>query len=288
MTDAPLLSAAFIEARPDAAARVLEDVAFEDSAALVEILPARVSAPVISCMMPYTGARCLALMAPDRAAAILRQMAFQDAASLLRVIPPAAIEPIFEALPRNLARDFGKSLRYPSDSLGAWMDQQVSGIPSSRSVAEALRHVRARVHVGGDELFVVDTARKYLGVVRISDLVTYDEKVLLSEIVDSTAPRFSSRSAVTSVIDESKWAGYQRLAVVGRKNNFLGALSRDDIIAATAPRHVKATHPATLSPSILTHMLRAFFVTVDGFVDLILTRPNDGTSPYAPETHHDR
>lgn len=262
------LSIAFIEQRPTAAARELENLRPDDAAALVEALPGRVSSLAVSAMTPLAAAHCLAVMDLEKAAQILRSMMFVEATSILRVIDDNHKIRILEALPDNLTRDFNKSLRHPTDSIGAWMDNRSSPLSQTHTVADALKHAKRKSRVAGDELFVLDETKKFAGVVRISELVRKDAKTLLKNIMESDLPVLSSRATLASAVNSPHWDTHKNLAVVGRKGNFLGTLSRSRIQAGLAAARRR---PLDLTPnSVLTHLLTGVFVTFVGLLGLII------------------
>lgn len=292
MSEAPPLSVAFIERNPQAAARVLENLPPDDAAALIDVLPARFISLALGGMTPLAGAQCLGALAPDRAAHALGAMMFQDAASLLRVMDDGNRAAVMEALPADLARDFGKSLNHPRDSVGAWMDQRISPLPFDRTVADALKYAKRKRRPEGNELFVVDTARNYTGVVRISDLIQSDGMAVLKDLTRGDAPTLSNRATLASVVNSPHWDDHTSLAVIGRKGNFLGTLSRSQARVGLASARRR---PINLTPnSVLTHLLNGFFVTIVGLVGLILhsadIRPTALASQNGPnpENNHDR
>lgn len=268
MTDTPKLSIAFIETRPDNAAVVLEGMDAEDAVALIDILPGRIAGMALGHMTPLAAAHCIELLEPTRAALVIRSMNFQDAASVLRITAEDKRSALMQVLPSNLARDFSKSLSYPKESVGAWMNQATSPLVQTRSVAEALKYARQKRRPPGDELFVTDSAQRYVGIVRISELLKVDGKTTLKEVADTAASTFSSRSSLASISQDEAWDRYASLAVVGRKQNFLGVLSRaqmrDGILAR---RRVPFRDRQN---SILAHMIGAFSITLVAMFSLLL------------------
>ncbi len=268
MTEASPLSVAYIERRPDAAAQVLENLPADDAAALIDVLPGRISGLALGGMSPMGAAHCLSLLDPDRAANALRAMMFQDAASVVRVMDDKTRGAVMEALPSDLARDFEKSLNHPRDSVGAWMDQRNSPLPHTRTVADALKYAKRKRRPNGDEVFVVDGARRYVGVARISELVQSDAKAVLKDVIISDAPALSNRATLASVVNSPEWDKFTQLAVTGRKGNFLGTLSRAQARVGLASARRR---PVNLTPnSVLTHLLASFFVAFVGLLGLIL------------------
>ncbi|MZR30656.1 magnesium transporter [Sneathiella litorea] len=286
MSNAPPLSVAFIERNPSTAARVLENLATEDAAALIGVLPGYASALALSRMTPFASAQCLLQLEVGRIALILRNMSFLDAASILRMVNDENRTSIMDALPEDMARAFKKSLYHPRNSVGAWMDQRISPLPQSHTVADALKYAKRKKRPEGDELFIVDDAGRFVGAIRISSLIQTDSKAVLQDLVTKKTPTLSNRATLASVIDLPLWDDYENLAVVGRKGNFLGTLSRRlarQGIAA-AQRHSGSLR----SDSIPTHLISGCFVAFVGLFELLLHSVDIRVAKTNQETSHDR
>ncbi len=278
MAEAPPLSIAFIERSPDNAARVLEGLEPASAAAVIGMLPSRIAGLAIARMTPLSAARCLAALDPDQASGVLRAVPFQDAAGALRVLEADARESLLEALPQRLARDFERSLRYPRDSVGAWMDQQESAMPQSRTVQEALQLLRQPRQRPSEALFVIDEGNRYVGILRLADILRLDGRSPLGDVIDRRPVALSGRATLSSVAGHADWDALTSLAVVGRKGNFLGTLSRRQLRAGIS---ALSRRPARLDPdSILTHMLTGCFVSFAGLLSLMMQAAN----PHHPGT----
>ncbi|MCC3305080.1 magnesium transporter MgtE N-terminal domain-containing protein [Sneathiella sp. HT1-7] len=286
MSNAPPLSVAFIERNPSAAARVLENLSTDDASALINVLPGYASALALGRMTPFAAAQCVIQLETDRVVLILRTMSFLDAASVLRIMNDENRSAVLDALPEDLARDFKKSLRHPRDSVGAWMNQRISPLPQSRTVADALKYAKRKTRPEGDELFIVDDAHRFVGVIRISRLIQNDSKAVLKDLIKTGAPTISNRATLASIIDSPFWDDHAGLAVVGRKGNFLGTLShslaRQGIVAA------QRNSPGVKSDSILTHLIGGCFVAFVGLLGLILNSAKIQEPITDLETSHDR
>ena len=89
MPSASPLSVAFIERNPSAAARILENLAIDDAAALISVLPGYASASALGRMTPFAAAQCMAQLDTDQVAHLLRTMMFLDAASIREKVTPS-------------------------------------------------------------------------------------------------------------------------------------------------------------------------------------------------------
>lgn len=268
MPDTPLLTIAYIESWPESAARNLETLAPEDAAALIATLPGRVAVLALARMSPWSAAQCLEGMAAARGANVVREMLFQDAAAVLRLTSKACRGAILDALPATTARTFEHSLAFPSGTVGAHMDSLAPSMAATRTVGDALKYARQKKRPRGDQIFITDTRRTYLGIVRISELFRHDAKTELGGLIDDKVDALLARANLASVEHASQWVNHTILPVVGRKGNFLGTLSRQILLAATGSISID---PQTLGNSaVLPHLLTGYAVTLIGLAKMML------------------
>ncbi len=272
MTDTMFLSIAYIESKPERAARTLESLHAEDAAALMATVPVRIAAMALARMNVWSGARCIEHIPVERAAGIIEQMPFLDAAALLRMASDGNREAIFEALAVKLARAFRNSLAFPPGTVGAQMDKLAPSMEATRTVADALKYARQKRRPKGDIVFLTDAERNYMGIIRISELVRHDGKVPLSDIMEADVLPLLARSSLSAIESVPAWDRQSVLPVVGRKGNFLGALSRADLAAAKDT--VNAGDRGSGGATIIHQLVTCYAVTVYGLLKLILQPGN--------------
>ncbi|MEX0695160.1 MAG: hypothetical protein WD075_12000 [Rhodospirillales bacterium] len=283
MTETSLLTIAYIEGKPERAAKTLETLNVLDAAALIASLPMRTAALAVGRMSPWNAAQCIETIAADRAAGIIEQMLFQDAAAILRLASPACRENLFKDLPSGLSKAFENSLAFPRGTVGAHMNRLSPSMEATRTVADALKYARQKRRHKGEYLFITDGGRIYLGLVRISELLRHDGKVVLGDIMEKGVSPFLARASLTSIENAAQWDSHRVLPVVGRKGNFLGALSRKDWADARAEAY--ATAQPYENHTILQNMTVSYAVVLSALLKLVL-RSDKGFA--TSEMRHDR
>jgi magnesium transporter len=267
MADHIPLTLAFMDTRPDAAARVLEDMPAEDAAALFAQVPARVGAEVIRQMAAFSAARCLEILPPERGAGLLRELPFVDAVTFFRNLAPGVRGTIADALPANLARDLRIAVTYPVGTVGAVMDQTAVSVAATRTVDDVAKLVKRRRRKTTDHLFVVDDAGRFLGTVRAGDLLRADGKTPVADLMDGTVAALSNRATLASVLGNPQWNSYLALPVIGRTGNFLGALSRAALGAGLAELrrgHRTRTHDG--ADTLMGNLISAYLLACAGML----------------------
>ncbi len=264
MTSAPSLTLAFLERRPDSAARALEDLDPADAAAFLETVPVRISAPVACAMSPWAAAHLVELLSPEQAAGLLRNMVYQDAASVLRLVGQERFNAILAALPKGLAKGFRNSLSYPKGTVGAWMDHSVPSFPAESSVADGLKYVKQRRSRVGSHIFVVEETGRFAGAVSVGDLLRSAAKTALAEIMDRSVSPLSNRALLATVAAAPGWDEYPMLPVVGRRGNMLGGLTRMGLRRGLIEDRLIETPGAT--STLWAHLLAAYLLTSAGLL----------------------
>jgi magnesium transporter len=209
------------------------------AAELLTLLPDPIAADTLEAMLPERqlqvfeeldeeqGLRLLALMAPDIAADLVGRLTSQAARRYLARLPQPQSERIIELL------------RYPEDTVGGIMTNDIITAPTGITVQAARHLLRDRLK-GPDFvyfIYVVDDEerRRLRGAVTLRDLLIAAEGSRLDEIMNpylvTLHPLESARTAAYRVLTSHLAA----LPVVGPEGYVLGAVTVDAAIAQVAP-----------------------------------------------------
>lgn len=267
MSEDTPLTFAVLERRPRLAARVLEDVEPRDAAALLDRAPARLAAPVLGAMASFSAARCLERMDAEKAVGLLRALDHSDAVSILRQVAPDVRETILELSTRRFARNFRTSLVYPVDTVGAWMDVGHPSLAETATVKE-VRSAVMRLPQSASHVFLVDDKKHYAGAVPVFEILRRSDTVQLGEIADRSVKPLSNRESLAACGENPGWDSLTTLPVIGRRQTYVGALSRSSLRRAQAGQSDAARLDAP--GSILLHLLSAFAAVVAAINNLTL------------------
>lgn len=277
MIERPHLALAFMEHKPEAAANALEELASEDAAALVSIVPARLAGPVLAHMVTWSAAQCASLLSDDHAAAVLVQMEYGAGVALLRQLEQDRVERILCGVSGRLARDLRRSLSYPLGTVGAWAEYDIAVLPAMRLVEQALDILRRRRNPQDTQIFVVDERQQLSGVVPTPVLLHVDVRAELAELADRSIRSLADGSSLTAVADLADWDRHGVLPVVAPDRRLLGALSRSGMRRGIAEMHSR--RPAESSEPVLAHLAGAFIGTA---AELLRLLANSETTPASP------
>ena len=110
-----------------------------------------------------------------------------DLADILQQLPDTLMQQVLESMS---AADRGRVevvLSYPDDTAGGMMNTDTVAVRPRHSIEVVMRYLRRRrtLPEATDQLFVVDAADAYLGVLPVSRLLTADPKVTVAEVMDT-------------------------------------------------------------------------------------------------------
>jgi len=262
VAEAPRLALAFLEERPESAARSLESLEPADAAALLELVPVRIAAPAVARMGSWSAARCIAEVSPDRCSAILTQLRSAQALAILRQLPVSARDAALAGLPTAAARHYRRTLAYPQGRVGAWVDFDVAALEPGRTVGDALDLIAARRRPDETVLFIVDSGRKYLGAIPVASLLHFPRPVELATLTGQRARAVADSASLATVAAEPAWTTALALPVTNRQGELLGALSRGSLEKGL--HHQRATEVVAAEPSVVLHLLEAYLAVLAG------------------------
>ena len=262
MPEHPRLTLAFLAHAPGSAAQVLEGIEPEQAAAFLNDVPARIAAPVVSCMSSWTAARSIARLPPHSAAAVLHNMHFHDAAGIVRLIGSGRRAAILDALPARLSKRLHNALTYPAGSVGAWIDPEIPAFAETASVADVFRYL-SNVHVASHLFLHHEEDGRFTGAIPVTTLMKSAGSRALSELPIRRIRPLSSRATLSSVAFLDEWDEFLMLPVVGRRQTVVGGLSR---AAMRRGMHEHRTTRDLVPGSVAGHMLAAFATTCAGLL----------------------
>ncbi len=187
---------------------------------------------------PYA-LKVLGRMAPDIAADLIGRLDTDSARKYLEMLPPLASQRIVDLL------------RYPEDSVGGIMTNDVVALPADLTVAEARERLRDQGQRPDFIYFVYvvdsDEGQHLLGVVTLRGILVARDDQRLEEIMNPYLE-------VLSPLDPPWQSAYRlinsqlaALPVVGAERRLLGAVTVDAAISLVAPSSWRSQMPRVFS-----------------------------------------
>jgi Mg/Co/Ni transporter MgtE len=262
------LTIELIEKRPQTAVAVLADMDPSDVGDFFEALPTRYAVALASKISAWSAAALLCEITSVSGAAILSELDYQATASIMRVLPDANRTQLLSALPKTLSRDLKSTLTFPADTVGAKMSAKIVIMTADQTVGAAFADLRKVKRTKTGVAFVVDDARKLLGVVTAADLFRFSNERRLGDVMETAITPLSARARLTSVKAMPDWDIYADLPVVNRQKILIGALSRRAFRQAIIETPSKSDEVP--SHSILSAVAGAFFGSSAGLARVLV------------------
>jgi CBS domain-containing protein len=229
---------------PGEIALLTNQIPYLHAAELLILLPDPLAADTLEGMLPQRqlqvfeeldeeqATRILALMAPDNAADLMGRLNVEEMQSYLHKLPKKKSERIIELL------------RYPEDTVGGIMTNDMVTVPRSLTIAEAREALREKLKEPDFVFYVYvvesEESQRLSGLLSLRDLITEDDDRKLEDVMDpfvsTLNPLDAARAAAYRVID----SGLAAMPVIGREGKLIGIVSVDVAVEQIAPSSATA------------------------------------------------
>lgn len=262
---------------PAEIAEILADLAPEDQAVLLRILPHQRAADVFEHLDLEDQERLLLALGNEQVARILNEMEPDDRTALLEELPAAATQKLLNLLSPEERKVAVTLLGYPEDSIGRRMTPEYVAVKQDWTVAEVLEHLRrvGRQRETLNQLFVVDAQGRLTGVVRLRHLVVAELDKRVADLLD---PQMLSLRANDD--QETAVAAFEKydrtvLPVVDSRDVLVGVVTVDDVLdvvkeEATEDMHKMAAVEVLEAPYLRTGILAMIQKRVGWLIVLFL------------------
>ena len=171
-------------------------------------------------------------MGVDELLAVTEGMELDDLADLVADLPEAVTRQLLESMSRRDQERLRTVLSYPRDSAGGVMNTDTVSVRPDVTLEVVLRYLRMRGELpeGTDGLFVVDRDDRYLGMARLTRLLTEPPDRLVGEILETDVPGIDPETPVHEVAQLFQDRDLLSAAVVGPDGRLLGRITVDDVV----------------------------------------------------------
>lgn len=169
---------------------------------------------------------------PEDLVAAVDDLELDDLADILDDLPDAVTSEVLHSLDRQDRERLARVLSYPEDSAGGLMDPDVLTIRPDVTLDVVLRYLRVRGELPEvfDLLFVIDRQSRYLGSLKLSDLLTGDLESTVSDLMDTSAVTIPVDMHESQVAMEFEHHDLVTAPVIDADRHLLGWISVDDVV----------------------------------------------------------
>jgi magnesium transporter len=169
---------------------------------------------------------------PADLVAAVDDLDLDDLADILDDLPDAVTSEVLRSLDRQDRERLDRVLSYPEDSAGGLMDPDVLTIRPDVTLDVVLRYLRVRGELPEvlNLLFVVDRNGRYLGSLKLSDLLTGDLGSMVGDLMDTSAVTIPVDLHESQVAMEFEHHDLVTAPVIDQEHRLLGWISVDDVV----------------------------------------------------------
>jgi len=169
---------------------------------------------------------------PEELIAAVGDLDLDDLADILNDLPDAVTVKVMSAMDKQDRERLQQVLAYDEDSAGGLMDPNVLSIRPDVTLDVVLRYLRMRGGVPAvfDMLFVIDRNGRYLGSLKLSDLLTHEPSATVGELMDTSITPIPVDMHARQVASEFEHHDLVTAPVIDGEGHLLGWISIDDVV----------------------------------------------------------
>jgi len=215
-------------------AQISSFVPYLHAAELLTLLPDPQAAKVLELMPGERQLQVFEELEEKQAVNLLGMMAPDAAADLIGRLQTDSMKRLLEKLPRAQSQRIVELLRYPEDTVGGMMTNDIVYFAADSTVAEARDKFRERfrktdfvylIYIVGDE-----ENRTLRGIISVRNLLIAEDNQKLEEIMDPYVAALSTTDEVVEAAYRVVGSQLAAMPVVGLNNKLLGAVTIDAAI----------------------------------------------------------
>lgn len=236
---------------PGEIARLCDPLPYLHAAELITLLPDPKAVDALEAMTAERQLQVFEELDEEQAIRLLTLMAPDVAADLVSRLQTKTMKHYLERLPKKQGERIIELLRYPEETVGGIMTNDVVYARAGWTVAEAREALRERLKEP-EFVFLIyivddDETRRLRGLLSLRNLLTNDDEEKLEDIMDpyvTTLNPYDNAAAASYRVINSDLAG---MPVVGREGQLLGVVTVDAAVAQVAPRSWRSVAPRIFS-----------------------------------------
>ncbi|MGB9178021.1 MAG: CBS domain-containing protein [Pyrinomonadaceae bacterium] len=236
---------------PGEIARLTDPLPYLHAAELITLLPDPKAVDALEAMMPERQLQVFEELDEEQAVRLLAIMAPDIAADLVARLQTETMKRYLELVPKKQSERIIELLRYPEDTVGGIMTNDVVWVCANLTVAEAREALRERLKEP-DFVFIIyviddEKAKKLRGLISLRSLFTSEDEKRMEEIMDPYVTTLNAFEPATEASYRVINSHLTAMPVVGKEGRLLGIVTVDAAIAQVAPSSWNAIAPRIFS-----------------------------------------
>ena len=161
---------------------------------------------------------------------VLDELYLDDAVDIVEEMPASVVIRILDKATPEMRKSINEILKYPEDSTGSIMTTEFVDLKETMTVEDALKRIR---RTGPDKetinvCYVVDPARKLLGIVSLRTILLSDEDDIIEDIMETHVISVGTLEDKEDVAQTFSKYDFIALPVVDKEDRLVGIITVDD------------------------------------------------------------
>lgn len=172
------------------------------------------------------------MLATSDLVSLLRSLSPDDQVDLLKALPDEQYNAVLPVLAKKDRENLIKLASYPEGSAGSIMNTDYISYPQHLLIQEVLQRIRLEraQKEAIYRIYILDTDRKLIGTLSITDLILADLTAKLSEVMKTNIVRIDVNESQEEAVFMMARYDLVALPVVDEYNSLLGNITHDDVL----------------------------------------------------------
>lgn len=238
------LEQTYNEEHPADIAQELGNLECEDLVKVLKVFDIHKTAEIISYLNQDQWSCIEEHFEPKSLAKIFNVMAHDDRVDFIKTLSPAFQRQVLYSMAKEEREDVKRLSQFSDDSVGSIMTTDYVSLFIGQTVSEAFKVVQTEAieRETVNRLYVINDDRKYLGSVRLTDLVLSKENTPISDIIDSDTPFVPLDTTKEEAAHMISKYDVVALPVVDLDGNLVGIITYDDAMDVIKEEATLAIH----------------------------------------------
>ena len=219
-----------VELEPADIADLFDDLPEEMLPLLFRLLPKEPAAELFVELEPDVQEMLIRGFSNTELKEVLDELYLDDAVDIVEEMPAGVVKRILKHADPDTRKSINEILKYPEDCAGALMTTEFVDLKRDMTVEDALKRIR---RTGTDKetinvCYVVDPARKLLGIASLRTILLSDEDDVIEDIMDPNVISVTTLEDKEDVAQTFSKYNFIALPVVDKENRLVGIITVDD------------------------------------------------------------
>ena len=221
-----------VELEPADIADLFDDLPEEMLPLLFRLLPKEPAAELFVELEPDVQEMLIRGFSNTELKEVLDELYLDDAVDIVEEMPAGVVKRILKHADPDTRKSINEILKYPEDTAGSLMTTEFVDLKRDMTVEDALKRIR---RTGTDKetinvCYVVDPARKLLGIASLRTILLSDEDDSVEDIMDPNVISVTTLEDKEDVAQTFSKYNFIALPVVDKENRLVGIITVDDAI----------------------------------------------------------